>query len=464
MLFLYGCLTILKAVLSDVEEEMMTTSADTPEAPKTVGALQVIPFAHPQGCRGYLVADPASGEAMAVDVHLDLVEAMAARVEAAGWRLAYVVDTHTHADHPSGAGVLAPRFGATRIAHEKAQHRGAERHPADGEEIRLGAVPVTVRHAPGHTPDHIVLATDAAVWSGDTLLIGGVARTDFLGGDAGQLFDSLQRLLADLPAETVLYPGHDYEGRIESTIGREKGENPWLQIKDRASFVKQLTANPPPRPANMDDLLRLNREGVDIPEALPVAEAIARVRAGGAGSVIDVRTGAEVEGEHVAGSRHIPLDQVKARADEVRATPAPRLLLCGSGVRAATARKQLAALHVGGLSVVEGGIKAWAAAGGETVKGRKRMSLERQVRIVAGCIVATGTLLGLTVHRGFLALPLFVGCGLVFAGITDWCGMGLLLARMPWNRAGSGATGPAGGGTCAASAPSGACAAGKPKG
>src|SRR5690606_19277181 len=127
---------------------------------------------------------------------------------------------------------------------------------------------VTVMHAPGHTPDHIVLRTDAAVFAGDTLLIGAVARTDFIGGDAGQLFDSLRRVFDGLPDETIVFPGHDYAGRSTTTIGVERSTNPWLQMKDRADFVAQLTANKPPRPANMDGLLRLNREGVAIPASV----------------------------------------------------------------------------------------------------------------------------------------------------------------------------------------------------
>lgn len=430
--------------------------------PATVGTLLAVPFQHPQGCRTYVIADPESKQALAIDVHLDLVDQVIALVHAEHWTLRYVVDTHTHADHPSGAGRLAAKFESTRVAHVLAQHAGVSRHPGDGDQLHLGDQAITVRHAPGHTPDHLVLVTDGALFAGDTLLIGGVARTDFLGGDAGQLFDSVHGLLADLPDDTVLYPGHDYQGRTQSTLGQEKQTNPWLAIADRDAFVRQLTANPPPRPANMDALLQLNREGVSIAPKISAAETVQSVAAGGASSIIDVRTGAEFDAEHVAGSVLIPLDQLTQRADDVRATPAPRLLLCRSGSRAAMARKVLEQLHVDGLSVIEGGIDAFRAAGGPTVVGRARMSIERQVRIGAGSLTLLGVALGAFVHPGFLALAGFVGAGLVFAGITDWCGMGLLLARMPWNRSSAanqaGAAGPS---ACAASPPA-ACAAQAP--
>ena len=426
-----------------------------------IGALRVIPFTHPQGCRGYLLVEPSSKQALALDVHLDLVHDVADRVRAEGWQLRYVVDTHTHADHPSGAGEIATLFDCARVAHEKANHAGVTVHPEDGERIELGGAAITLRHAPGHTPDHMVLITDGALFSGDSLLIGGVARTDFLGGDAGQLFDSIHAFLADLPGDTALFPGHDYEGRIQSTVGKEKSHNPWLQISARDDFAQALAANPPPRPANMDALLRLNREGVDIPATMSAVEAARLVAAGGATSVVDVRTGAEFEGEHIPGSRLIPLDQIEARADEVRATPAPRMLLCQSGNRAGTARKALEKLHVAGLTVIKGGMGAYVEADGETVKGRTRLSLERQVRIAAGSLVLLGVLTGVFVHPACLVLAGFVGAGLIFAGITDWCGMGLLLARMPWNRSDAAGAASAAGGTCAASLP-GACAAGAP--
>jgi len=429
---------------------------------ETIGSLQVVPFAHPQGCRGYLLVDRPSKQTLALDVHLDLVYDMAQRVKAEGWKLRYVVDTHTHADHPSGAAALASQFDAIRMTHEKAGHTGVTVYPKDGEPIELGESTITVRYMPGHTPDSMGLTIDGALFSGDSLLIDGVARTDFLGGDAGELFDSIHALLTDLPGETILFPAHDYQDRVKSTLGEEKKSNPWLQINDRDIFVEKLVANPPPRPVNMDDLLRLNREGVNIPETVSADEASRIVSAGGATSIIDVRTGAEFDGEHILGSRLISLDQIEARADEVMATPAPRLLLCQSGNRATIAKKTLDKLHVAGVSVIEGGMGAYITVGGvNTVKGKVRMSLERQVRIAAGTLVLIGLITGVFIHPAFLILSAFVGSGLVFAGITDTCGMGIMLGKAPWNRSSASENAQSAGETCSANSP-GACAASPP--
>ncbi len=419
---------------------------------ENIGSIQVVPFAHPQGCRGYLLVDASSKQVLAIDVHLDLVYDMARRVRDEGWDLRYVIDTHTHADHPSGAADLAEQFGATRMTHEKALHAGVDVHPEDGETITLGGSTIGFRYMPGHTPDSMGVVIDGAIFTGDSLLIGGVARTDFTGGDAGAIYDSIHALVDTLPGETLVFPAHDYRDRVKTSLGDEKKSNAWLQLGDRETFVEKLTANSPPRPANMDDLLRLNREGVNIPETIPAAEAVAIITAGGAGSVIDVRTGAEFDSEHILGSHLIPLDQIEARADEVRATPAPRLLFCHSGNRAAMARKALEKLHVAGLSVIEGGMNAYTAAGGETVKGKARMLLERQVRIAAGSLVVVGVALGFFVSAWFLLISAFVGCGLIFAGITDTCGMGIMLSKMPWNKSSISSDAAAPGG-CSASLP-----------
>ena len=151
--------------------------------------------------------------------------------------------------------------------------------------------------------------------------------------------------------------------------------------------------------------------------------------------LIDVRTPGEHAGVHAEGALTLPLDQITA--DAVRRAAGDRhqiLVLCQSGNRARKACEQLGALEGCELLVVEGGTGAWQEAGLPVVRGRGVIPIERQVRIVAGFLVALGVALGYWVHPGFLGLSAFVGVGLMVAGITDFCGMGLLLARMPWNR------------------------------
>ena len=151
--------------------------------------------------------------------------------------------------------------------------------------------------------------------------------------------------------------------------------------------------------------------------------------------LIDVRTPAEFREVHIPFARNVPLDRLDPAA--LRSSlidPAqPVHFVCRSGNRAAKACEQLAA---SGLDVINvaGGTQAWEQAGLPVTRGKKTISLERQVRIAAGSLVLSGVALGALVHPALYGLAAFVGAGLVFAGITDTCGMGMLLARMPWNQ------------------------------
>lgn len=151
--------------------------------------------------------------------------------------------------------------------------------------------------------------------------------------------------------------------------------------------------------------------------------------------LLDVRTPGEFEAEHIAGAYNVPLDTLAEHGPEIRAgVAAPVVLVCRSGQRARRAEEALATAGMENLYVLEGGMTAWTAAGRPVRRGVPRMSLERQVRIVAGALAATGGLLALFVSPMFAILPAFVGSGLVFAGVTDTCTMGMLLARLPYNR------------------------------
>lgn len=165
------------------------------------------------------------------------------------------------------------------------------------------------------------------------------------------------------------------------------------------------------------------------------AEAAALVSAG-RGLIIDVRTPAEFREINVEGSTLVSLDVLdRAKVDQALAgRPLQVLILCASGIRATKAAAQLEQAGLTGIHVVEGGIKAWDAGGLPVVRGRKTISVERQVRIGAGLLIVTGALLGFFVHPKFAIVPPLIGGGLIFAGVTDICGMGILLAKAPWNR------------------------------
>lgn len=159
------------------------------------------------------------------------------------------------------------------------------------------------------------------------------------------------------------------------------------------------------------------------------------IHSGAAVELIDVRTPVEYREVHVSSARNVPLDQLNASQFAAgRSSAEPLYVICRSGSRGKQACEKFLAAGYANVVNVEGGTQAWDQAGLPVVRGKKAISLERQVRIAAGLLVVTGSVLGYFVSPYWIGLSAFVGAGLTFAGITDTCGMGLLLARMPWNQ------------------------------
>ena len=173
------------------------------------------------------------------------------------------------------------------------------------------------------------------------------------------------------------------------------------------------------------------------PVLTPIALA-SLVRAHPETRLLDVRTPAEFETEHIASAYNVPLDLLSEHGAEIRAAVAePVVLICRSGQRARKAEQALRAAGMSNLHVLDGGMLAWTAAGHPVRSGTPRMSLERQVRIVAGVATGAGGFLALFVNPLFAAIPALIGAGLAIAGATDSCLMGTLLAKLPFNRTAS---------------------------
>lgn len=157
--------------------------------------------------------------------------------------------------------------------------------------------------------------------------------------------------------------------------------------------------------------------------------------------LIDVRTPVEFREVHVAFARNVPLDQLDvAKCVASHDAARPLYVICRSGARGKQACEKFAAAGFSNIVNIDGGTLAWEQAGLPVVRGKKSISLERQVRIAAGLIVLTASLLSAFASVYWIGLAAFVGAGLIFAGITDTCAMGMLLARMPWNQVAGGAS------------------------
>ena len=206
---------------------------------------------------------PAAGSDAAViidpvDRHCERDLAHLARL---GLKLAYVLETHAHADHVTSAGRLRELTGARACVPSGCGIAPAEVQLDDGDVVRFGAAEeIAVLHTPGHTAGSVSFLWRGNLFTGDTLLIGGCGRTDFQSGSAAELYDSVTNKLFRLPDATRVWPGHDYQGQSVSTIGWEKRHNARLANRSRADFIALMDNLNLPRPKLMDIAVPANRQ------------------------------------------------------------------------------------------------------------------------------------------------------------------------------------------------------------
>jgi glyoxylase-like metal-dependent hydrolase (beta-lactamase superfamily II) len=206
----------------------------------------------------YLLGDSERKEALLIDPVLDQVERDLSRLRALGLKLVHTVETHVHADHVTGGGELSARTGSLPVVHRNSPVTCEARRVGQGDRISLGAVVLDVIETPGHTPESLSFVSDDAVFTGDALLIGTCGRTDFQGGDAGALFDSIHQRLFTLPGTLRVYPAHDYKGHTSSTIADEKASNARLSGRTREEFIQLMAGLGLPPPAKLAVALPAN--------------------------------------------------------------------------------------------------------------------------------------------------------------------------------------------------------------
>lgn len=201
----------------------------------------------------YILADSKSREAVIVDPVLETVERDLHLIEELNLRLLYILETHIHADHVTGAGKIAKATGAKIALSAEAKAASVDFPLNDGDEILIGEQKIKVLETPGHTDSCLCYFLGDRVLTGDTLLIRGSGRTDFQDGSAEKIFRSVREKLFSLPDETLVYPAHDYRGFTSSTIGDEKMHNPKLGRKiDKSSFFKITSEFKLAKPSNIN--------------------------------------------------------------------------------------------------------------------------------------------------------------------------------------------------------------------
>ena len=211
------------------------------------------------GTYTYLIADLVTKEAVLVDPVIEQVDRDVKWLKELGLTLKFCLETHIHADHITGTSKLRELTGCEGIVPENAHVACASRSVQDGEVLRVGEIEIQAIATPGHTDSHMAyLVNGTQVLTGDALLIRGCGRTDFQSGDAGTLYDRVTQHLFTLPAETLVYPGHDYRGNTVSTIGEEKQWNPRFVGHDREQFIEFMHNLDLPNPKKIAEAVPAN--------------------------------------------------------------------------------------------------------------------------------------------------------------------------------------------------------------
>ena len=201
----------------------------------------------------YLLWDEQSLEAAFIDSVKEQVDRDRQLIEELKLNLKYLLETHIHADHITGAGDLRKYFGAQVLVHKNSDSKCADQLLNDGDIIHLNQEIIKVLYTPGHTNTDISYVINGAVFTGDTLLIRGSGRTDFQSGNAGEAYDSITGKLFVLPDSTIVYPGHDYNGFTASSISEEKHYNPRVgNAKTREEYIQIMDSMDLPKPKMID--------------------------------------------------------------------------------------------------------------------------------------------------------------------------------------------------------------------
>lgn len=338
----------------------------------------------------YLLGDRASGEALLIDPVFEHLRRDTALLRELGLRLVATLDTHVHADHVTSAWLLRQRLGSRIALSAASGAANADRLLRHGDRVAFGSRQVEVRATPGHTSGCLtyVLDNQQLAFTGDALLIRGCGRTDFQQGSPAMLFRSVQEQILSLPAECLLYPGHDYRGLTVTSVAEERRHNPRLggdaNAADFAGYMDHLGL---PHPRLMDIAVPANlRCGQPAgPEAQPLDPDWAPVSCSFGGiweitplalqerladlsapaiAVLDVREAAEFGDAlgHIAGARLLPLS---ALAEQLGSLPAgtPIVTVCRSGTRSAQASVLLGKAGHTEVANLAGGLLRWRAEG-----------------------------------------------------------------------------------------------------
>lgn len=207
----------------------------------------------------YLIADSDTREALLIDTVDSMNDFYLEQLQQLDLKLVWILETHVHADHITAAATLREQTGAKTAVGKACGAECANVQLENGQTLLIGNEVIRVINTPGHTAGSVSYLWRDRVMTGDALLIGGCGRTDFQGGDARALYQSVKSALFELPAETLVYPGHDYKGRTVSSIGEERATNPRLAETTEDQFVEIMENLNLARPKRINEAVPANK-------------------------------------------------------------------------------------------------------------------------------------------------------------------------------------------------------------
>jgi sulfur dioxygenase len=330
----------------------------------------------------YLLIDIQTRCAVLIDPVDTQIERDLAALAAHGVRLSWVIETHLHADHVTSASALIEHTGANAAVPAGCGIASAARQLNGGEVLHFGNETILSIHTPGHTAGSMSFLWRNHVFTGDTLLIDGCGRTDFQNGSADALYSSITQVLFALPADTLVWPGHDYHGRSNSTLAFEKENNSKIAGKSRAEFVTSMTALCLPEPARFDEATAANVWLGARHDADSMGDGLVRHVQGYAGDIlpttayewwrrgdvvlVDIRSDAErewvgfvpdavaVAWKQWPGMAISPTFDTAIQALAVAHPGRPLAMLCRSGVRSVASAKRATELGLLAFNILEG--------------------------------------------------------------------------------------------------------------
>jgi glyoxylase-like metal-dependent hydrolase (beta-lactamase superfamily II)/rhodanese-related sulfurtransferase len=343
----------------------------------------------------YLIADPVSKEAVFIDPVDTYVEDYLALLKTLDLKLVYSFETHVHADHISGSGLLRQATGAQTCIGLHCGAEIADNRLVGGEAFTLGAdVIINAIATPGHTPGSMSYLWADKVFTGDALFIGGCGRTDFQNGDPGDLYDAVTQKIFTLPGETLVYPGHDYKGDFVSCVYQESSKNPRLAGKTRDEFIEIMNNLNLPVPTLIDKAVPANLYcGIEEEVALQWAnerelsnadkehrgaqgkinyakqqvnvidvKTAQSLIADGDPVILDVREKNEFNLGHIEHAINLPRGEIRSDIESILATrhkDAPILIYCASGHRSVLAALVMAEIGYTNVISLTGGYVKW---------------------------------------------------------------------------------------------------------